>query len=376
MPPLTRAAAVRRRGQQSNEVIKRPYRTITDLPPELLHMIFSYLRPWTRHLKACSLTCRALRDVSVEYLKFPHPSVRDLPRFVEFMQSHPPILTTIRGICLGSGTRLDATLVNTIKTLFPKLDYLNLVNISFDPTLDQTQSAALPFRLNRLNLTCMPPMQGPRCSLPGMMHIISLLAPQKLSLQIDEGFRFDGRQSFGPSCIAASPAIASLRVRFGRPVEIDVATVLDALTKTLAPDTLQTVDVYYDSKATVRALGTMLARIGSSVTTLTLHASIPSSNPYKVEKWSDPFDGESRASEVPSNLLTIYCSCRLETARPPGLPKARVLRHPNVCATEPRQAQEASQLRQRRSSCQLCPANSPQSLRHHPQPHAPDDAGK
>ncbi|RDX47293.1 hypothetical protein OH76DRAFT_1354681 [Lentinus brumalis] len=68
-----------------------------------------------------------------------------------------------------------------------------------------------------------------------------------------------------------------------------MANVLDALSVTLAPDVLQRVEVEYDSKPTLRALSSLLDRIGGSVTNVSIYALAPRKL-EKRQKWTDPFD--------------------------------------------------------------------------------------
>ncbi len=257
--------------------------------------------------------CRTLRHAALEYFAFKSPRVDDLDHFLAFMRSHRLPPKTVRSLHL-SNVSLDAALVREIAQLFPNLKSLTLVDISCIPSLPGNHhlqserpetTPPVPMPLNSLTLSCKRPRRDSGWSLSGMMHILSLLAPCELTVWLGHGVSF--RDTFDPSCLAASPAtVWDLDVGFttGTPKKSAIATVLDALSRTLAPGALQSVAVRYDSKAALRALGTLLARIGSNVTNLAVHPPAPSEWEERHRTWTDPFDGEFR-------LVSSACDIRL-----------------------------------------------------------------
>ncbi len=265
--------------------------------------------------------CRTLRHAALEYFAFKNPRVDDLDHFLAYMRRHRLPPKTVRSLHL-SNVSLDATLVREIAQLFPNLESLTLVDISCIPPLprnhhpqsDPETTPPVPMPLNSLTLSCKRPRRDSGWSLSGMMHILSLLAPSELTVWMGHGVSF--RDTFDPSCLAASPAtVWDLDVGFtGTPKKSAIATVtvLDALSRTLAPGALQSVEVRYDSKAALRAPGTLLARIGSNVTNLAIHPPAPSELEERHQTWTDPFDGESRiVSSTCGIRLTVKFFCTL-----------------------------------------------------------------
>ncbi|RPD75521.1 hypothetical protein L226DRAFT_522687 [Lentinus tigrinus ALCF2SS1-7] len=297
-----RPAKVRKtKAENCTKVVKSEYRKIIDLPPELLHMIFEYVKDdrWT--MKRCAATCAVLREVAVEYLKYPSPRVyENLDHFMTFMRRHKKPTTTVRSLQL-SNVALDASLMTEIKGLFPKLTYLTLRDISCTPPLPYHRPP--PESLMQVESLRLESTRG-GWSLCGMMHIISFLAPTT-RLDIDlrgcEGFP----DKFDPRCLASSPAVRELWIDSSYVPRRTSADVLDALSRTLAPESLKRVVIEYDSGDTVRALSALLGRIGSNVMNLYLR---PCSRPWDAAKrqtWSDPFDDWQ--------LLDISACKQLET---------------------------------------------------------------
>ncbi|RPD75518.1 hypothetical protein L226DRAFT_570538 [Lentinus tigrinus ALCF2SS1-7] len=297
-----RPAKVRKtKAENCTKVVKSKYRKITDLPPELLHMIFEYFKDERRTMKTCAATCLVLREVAVEYLEYPRPRIyENLDHFMTFMGRHRKPPTTVQSLRLSS-VALNASLLNEIKGLFPKLTYLTLLDISFIPPLPYHRP--LPESLMQVENLRLESTRRGGWSLRGMMHIISFFAPKVLTINLGgcEGLR----DKFDPRCLAGSPAVQELCVFSSDIPRRSSADVLDALSRTLAPEILKRVIVYYDSGATVRALGALFARVGSNVTSLYLRpCSIPW-EPAKKQKWSDPFDDWQ--------LIDISASKKLET---------------------------------------------------------------
>ncbi|KAI0720685.1 hypothetical protein C8T65DRAFT_735639 [Cerioporus squamosus] len=226
------------------------HRTITDLPPELLHMVFA----------------QGLRESSVS-------RVDNLGRFLSFMRRHLPLPKTVRSLSL-SDMPLNATLVRDITQLFPNLKTLELVDISCTPPS--------PYNHPERNQT-QRPYSG--WSLSGMMHILSLFEPKELIVGMDNEAHF--RDTFDPACLTAAPAVRDLHVRFheSKPHKKSIANVVDAL-------------------ATLRALGTLLKRIGENVTALNIEGPAPW-DWTKRQGWLDPFDDRK--------LLNIRACKKLES---------------------------------------------------------------
>ncbi|KAI0720694.1 hypothetical protein C8T65DRAFT_692615 [Cerioporus squamosus] len=281
------------------EVVKTPT-SLLDLPPEVLHMIFEYRRNdfWRCRLAYMNV-CRELREVAVEYLEYRTPRVDNLNHFLGFMQQHSPLPKTVRSIHL-SNMPLDAKLVRELTRLFPTLTSLTLANISCFPPYpyhhpqSDSETAPVPMQLETLIIECSPVRpgrasnSGSQWSLSGMMHILSLLAPKTLDVRMDNGICF--RDKFEPSCLAATPAVQVLRFHFWETPKKSISNVLDALSVTLAPECLQSVTAKYDTKPSLRALSTLLERIGGNVTNLAINVPVPLWDMKRRKQWSDPLD--------------------------------------------------------------------------------------
>ncbi|RPD75517.1 hypothetical protein L226DRAFT_570537 [Lentinus tigrinus ALCF2SS1-7] len=313
-----RPAKVRKtKAEHCTKVVNSEYRKITDLPPELLHMIFEYVKHERWTMKRCAATCPVLREIAVEYLEYRCIGIaRNLDHLMAFMQRHRRPPTTVQSLEL-SGVALDASLVNEMKDLFPNLKDLYLEeDVSCIPPLPYhpPHPAPQPMQLERLVLDS--PRHG-GWSLCGMVHILSLLAPKILviDLFLDDGMGFQDK--FDPSCLAASPAVEELRVHCSyTPGLRRLTELLDALSRTLSPEHLRSVYLKYDSEADLRALGALLGRIGSNVTSLHLDPNRWSRWTLEErQKWSDPFDdwrmlGIRACKKLETLILSIYAGPR------------------------------------------------------------------
>ncbi|RPD56062.1 hypothetical protein L227DRAFT_614928 [Lentinus tigrinus ALCF2SS1-6] len=302
-----RPAKVRKtKAENCTKVVKSEYRKITDLPPELLHMIFEYFKDERWTMKTCAATCAVLREVTVEHLEYTSPHIHEnLDHFMTFMRRHTKPPETVRELNLFT-LALDESVMNEIKRLFPKVEILHLEDISCAPPLPYhpPHLAPQPMQLERLVLES---YHG-GWSLCGMMHILSLLAPKSLVINLvwDKKTKDLQMDKFDPSCLASSPAVEELRVACSyTPDQPPLAELLDALSRTLSPGHLKSVNLTCDLEADVRALDALLRRIGgSNVTSLHLHPHSRGSFSDR-QTWSDPFDDW--------RLLDISACTKLET---------------------------------------------------------------
>ncbi|RDX47287.1 hypothetical protein OH76DRAFT_1406192 [Lentinus brumalis] len=259
-------------------------------------MIFAYRRKdWVRSKREYANVCRKLRDVAVEYLEFRNPQVNDLDHFMGFMRRHGPLTKTVQSLHLLN-VHLDATLVLEIRQLFPNLTSLALSDIVCNPPSPYNHPQSDPpenplpealKELEDLKIDCRPARADSGWSLTGLMHILSLLSARKLLIWMHDGMCF--RDKFDPSCLAGTSAVQNVHVLISQIPKKSMANVMNALSVTLAPDVLQGVEVEYDSKPTLRALGSLLDRIGGNVTNLTIYPLVRWTLEER-KKWTDPFD--------------------------------------------------------------------------------------
>ncbi len=327
-------------------------------------MVFAHLRKsrCIKSIKSC-MWVRPLRDVAVRYLEFKSPHVHDsLNHFLSLMRTHSKssLPETVQTLTL-SNMSLDASLVRELLQLLPKLDSLYLHDISCKPPSPYPRPHSLPVpdaetihSPRKLQINC---RLAHGWSLSGMMHILSLIAPMEVYIFIHDGLRF--RDKFDPTCLAAFPAVRVLRVSvWDREIpnsKKSIANVLVALSRTLAPDVLQTVWVDYDFKATLRALGTLLKRIGGNVKELKLCGYAPAKAWRKKRGWVEAFDGMSVFASLTRCTGLTSDTSRLETARPAGVQEARehLLPHPLRPAVRGLQGAKSAELCRRWTPGQL-----------------------
>ncbi|KAI0720683.1 hypothetical protein C8T65DRAFT_632429 [Cerioporus squamosus] len=227
-----------------------------------------------------------LREVALEYLHFRHSiSVDDVPHLLTFMRNHPRLEfgKTVTSLHLRHST-IEAKVVDDMASLLPNLSSLTLESVRALRLGrgDVGDSNAAPLRLSRLDIHLCP-----RSYVSGLMHLLSSFNPKNLHLSgVGEDVEvevFDARR------LARLSDVESINVHPRTGGRKSIAPIVDALSKTLAADSLKSIRVTYDSKDTVRAYGRMIERLGSKITSLTLFARPP----YPFEKrvgWVDPFD--------------------------------------------------------------------------------------
>ncbi len=256
-------------------------------------MIMLQVRRSSR-VKPCSLTCRILREVALDYLSFNgHVIVDEVPHFLTFIRNHPRIGKAVTSLSLSHST-IQAKVVGDMISLLPNLSRLSLDDArTLPPTRgDAGDSNAASLRLLRMDV------ESSGSYIPGLMHMLSSFNPQHLHLTVNPPNSKVG--SFDARSLTKLPAVESLNVhtRTGTRQNVSIARVVDVLSKTLAPDTLQLMRVTYDSKDTLRAYGSIIKRCGSKITSLTLYTDAP--YPFKERVgWVDPFDGEYSACSTP-----------------------------------------------------------------------------
>ncbi|KAI0720689.1 hypothetical protein C8T65DRAFT_826164 [Cerioporus squamosus] len=269
--------APRIQGPDPTEDVKPARTSLLKLPLELLGMIFEYLQEdhWdSESRKAYASVCWMLRDAAIGLLDFRKPRVvRKLTHFLRFMGRYSTLAETVQSLHL-SNMALDAKLVRELTRLFPTLTSLTLTEISCSPPSPYHHpTSAVSMQLEELVICSGHGVRRGHArsrrhwSLSGMMHILSLLSPKAL---FELGVSFD--RDYPPSNILPS--------------------VLDALSRTLAPDRLQSVKMQYDRKPSLRALSTLLERVGGNVTDLVIEPPMYMRNTTwcQFDGRPDPFD--------------------------------------------------------------------------------------
>ncbi|RPD75516.1 hypothetical protein L226DRAFT_612546 [Lentinus tigrinus ALCF2SS1-7] len=333
----------RARFEAKNDLVaeeKKTPLTITDLPTELIDMIFNEMDipsikstdPVPISIRPSTLTCWTIRNVAVNYLTFTHCYINgtdDLDHFLRFLRHCDRARRTVRMLRLDNAV-LDATRVNDIKQVFPNLVDIMLKDITCDPPSIHAnangqpgQPAAPPLapprRLDQLHIMCTRATSG--WSLSGMMHTLSLLRVEPQVLYVSTEHCGYSEDAFDPRCVVGLSAVPNLVVCFHDPESsTPIAGLLDALSHTLDPNVLQSVEVQYDSKETLRALGAMLERVGRNVIKLTIKPHAPSTFQQR-QAWVDPFD-DWRLLDIRPCQKLVYLSLHIYVRRKKNVSKA------------------------------------------------------
>ncbi|RPD75505.1 hypothetical protein L226DRAFT_612537 [Lentinus tigrinus ALCF2SS1-7] len=296
------------------------FRTLTDLPVEVLHLILAHfddLWLWEHKptLRSCSLTCRLVRAVALEHLDFRRLSLSYIETFdplLEFLRTYPRVAKTVVSLKLAGPishpdrlpiTTIDDAIVASIVELLPKLDSLLLFSFNYvKPTTANTQHAAGPFPLSTFTLRG---HSHPRSSLTCILSVLSLFTPRHVPEFDLEKFALD--EPFEPRFLHRLVDVQRLRLSHsiaGGPAYTALA--LQALSVSLKSDSLQELFVDVDSKETVGALGKLFTRAGENITTLTIRTCQYYLSSWARDDWVNPLEGNSQ-------LLDLSACKRLES---------------------------------------------------------------
>ena len=279
-------------------------RTLTDLPPELLHLIladFDKLWYYKVTLWSCSLTCRLLRAVALEHLNFRRLSLKEvtsLDPLLAFLRLYPRVAKTVISLSLWGPlahpdsdsrplTTIDDTLVASVVELLPKLNSLHLQ--SFKYSMPQSPRAAGPFPLSTFTLRGHGHVQS---SLTCTLRVLSLFTPKHV--QDFNLSQFDLNTPFEPDALHRPADVQRLWLlgsMGGGPRY--TSRLLQALAVSLKSDSLQELSVKVDSKETVHALGELLSCTGCNLTTLEIRNGGAMLYPRERTTWIDPLEGET-----------------------------------------------------------------------------------
>ncbi|RPD56052.1 hypothetical protein L227DRAFT_614920 [Lentinus tigrinus ALCF2SS1-6] len=283
-------------------------RTLTDLPVEVLHMVFAHDKWLWKHqfLPSCSFTCRLLRAVALEHLDFRRLSLSYIETFdplLEFLRTYPRVAKTVvslrlygRRTCYPDPlptTTIDDALVASIVELLPKLNSLTLFSFKYvKSTAANAQPAAGPFPLSTF--------------------VLSLFTPKTKSIVELRLERFDIEEPFEPRFLHRLVDIE--RLRLSRSIKggpACTALAVQALSVSLKSDSLQELSVNIDSKETVYALGKLLSRAGGNITNLTIRHTRLTSDDH------DPLEGSWQLLDVAAckKLETIILSMHFSETR-------------------------------------------------------------
>ena len=288
------------------------HRTITDLPTELLHTILSQVnRRYTLH--PSSLTCKRLRDVSLEFIFkdiLKVQGITTLEHLLRFLEANPRALKRIQNLTLSATYKfdpdseqnllevpLDAALVARIVGCLPNLKTVKLNNFLYLPPMSDSvhrrNDSSRPRELRSLSIRGTWTSQ---CSISGLFQVLSLFSAQELEVDT-QCFRTPDSVSFNIRSLDVLRSLAPERLHIDAhnrsgPEYSPQTQLLAALTKSLRLDVLRDLRVSVDSSTAARALGELLLRAGGSITALTLNRGA-SSWQSERDGWIDPLRGTS-----------------------------------------------------------------------------------
>ena len=294
------------------------YRTITDLPTELLHTIFSQVQnltsdswyQWRAPLYSSSLTCKRLRDVSLEFVFKDTLRVRDITTFehlIRFLDTNPRALKRIQSLTL-SGTRkyysgrillettVDDALVARVVDRLPNLQIVKLESFLYlpSPSEHHRNHARRPCELRSLSIRGEWNFQ---CSVAGLLQVLSLFSAQEMDVNTRWWHLSDSPDDSVPFDVGSlqlhrslAPALLHVDAHVHQGPQWS-PSLLAALTQSLRPDTLRDLRITIDSPTAACALGELLLRAGGSITALTLHRRAHTQG--ERDGWVDPLRGTS-----------------------------------------------------------------------------------
>ncbi|KAI0794653.1 hypothetical protein C8Q74DRAFT_1249924 [Fomes fomentarius] len=287
------------------------HRTLSDLPPELIHIIVSQVEK--AGARACSLTSRQIRAVAVEFVfgdrvkvRIKEPGTTD--HLVRFLTDNPRVAHRIAMLIVGVYDRdawkdapdypsVNKRDVMKLMKAVPNLDTLSLwgFTITESPLIQDDEGIphpTTPFPLQGLSLNA---MHTPS-TLAGLFSILSLFNPTSLSF--DYFYRFDTTRPL--DCIDRQLPIGNLTVDSGSYKDRRcTAMLLDALSKTVQDACLRRLRVRCDSHDALRALGRLLYRAGDRLISLHLRIDGPEFMGQE-EIWIDPLRDTWKALNIPA----------------------------------------------------------------------------
>ncbi|KAI1786720.1 hypothetical protein LXA43DRAFT_756296, partial [Ganoderma leucocontextum] len=265
------------------------YRTLSDLPPELLHAIISCVKSNRKALRASSLVCRSVRAVAVEYF-FPIgvavTNVTSMDDLVSFLQhANPTLGNNIRWLRLSGKkgdrelplTTVDAAVMARLLPLVPNLTSLHLTHFIYtlplqplSPSVSHAQedTPTGPFHLRSLTVgSGLYATRHHKSSVSGLFRILSLFSVDTLDPWRCAG-EFDTSAPLDPAALHRPLRIAKLD-RIEEDWDSDCAVFLvKAFKEGIEPGVLESLGATCCSTAMVAAFGELLAHGGASLTRL------------------------------------------------------------------------------------------------------------
>lgn len=290
------------------------YRTITDLPTELLEIILLQLPAWkySHTLRAVSLTCKRLRAGSLEFVFTDTLKVRDITTFdhlLRFLDTNPRAVKRVQSLTLSGRrkeldpqnerylleTAVDEALLARVVARLPSLQTVMLVTLLYLPSTSEDHRNHARHR-HKLRSLSIRGSWTPQCSVAGLFQVLSLFSAKSLDIitwcySSDSGDSdpFDVRSLQVHRCLA--PALLHIDA-FPLSGPQWNPQLLAALTKSLRADALRDLRINIDSPKAARCAGELLMHAGRRITHLALHRHAPFSQSER-DGWIDPLQGKS-----------------------------------------------------------------------------------
>ncbi|TBU26947.1 hypothetical protein BD311DRAFT_666444 [Dichomitus squalens] len=314
----------RRNHRQPPPILARSskYRTICDLPVELLCMIISHVKSdkWT--IRTCTLVCHCLRAVSLEHHFRNALSVRNIDTFdhlFSFLRANPKICEKTARIRLDGATRnvekhgyapvtsIDENTVLELTQLLPNLTALRLGCFVYkppqlpDPRRNPCAEQDPPerIRLEQLSFGSLYTPFPNESSISGFFHILSMFEIDFLG-GCPTGWEHDARTPLDLSSLHRPLRAKRLCLYDRGSVNNFKIVLLDAFTKSLEPGYLQDLNVECGNVSEVSAIGELLARVGHGLTSLQV-SGMPPHAPVSARRcWKDPLDSHWKSLNLAS----------------------------------------------------------------------------
>ena len=291
----------------------RKYRTICDLPFELLDIIISYVKADKRAVWACTLVCHFIRAVSLEHYFGTRLGVEQISSFdhlFSFLAGNPRVCAKTRRLRISGKTRkvkkdqfrlctpLDDTVVLRLMQLLPNLENFDFTDFIFESIQASVlqlvprseRVIAGPFHLRQLFFNSGLYTLPHECSTSVLFAILSLFTMDELLVGEME-YDFEASAPLDLAYLHHFLSVKKLHIDVGSTAMSSATTgiLLRGLAESVEPGTLCTLDVRYHTVHDVDAIGKLLTRAGEGLTSLTLRPRVPY-DASERRRWKDPLD--------------------------------------------------------------------------------------
>ena len=236
------------------------YRTLSDLPPELLHGILRLVQD-RYALKSVALLSRYLRSIALEYVFCPFVTVRgssSFPHFAHFLHRYPRIAASIQRIVLNglpseSPVVLHDGILVSIFQCTPNAKHLQLTGIHFAEGPTSSPAGGLIYHdFFPLETFSLGWDHAEQSTLTSIFRTLSLFDIGHLDTLL---VRWNFSLEFDASRLHRRLRIRSIEVGRSSDSPEHMVHALNAFRESLEPGILKSLQVAYDSAEAMRAIG-------------------------------------------------------------------------------------------------------------------------